>query len=311
MNYFNNSSNDTSNNNNSSNQRTVFFIDTSNPEVNQTISACGSNPFIKPPFPPVIDIRELIIKLTNGKLPAKSPNAFLIYRKAFLGTVQADGYKLPMTVISTMVSKSWESEPQYVKDEYKKLSKEAFNRLNEMNPKSTKPNKRERWNFVSFEQKKKSRKPRLNKNDILNQYLNSFGQEDMLLSATSNDYQSSSSSSSPPDIDNLYEQQNFVNSINSFVQPQSSSSSESEIFSDVNNNIDNIDELRQFINICEQQNNFPNSSFNENGLGIPCYNNFDNININDNNTNNSDDLLFINQDLFLNNNNDLFDEFLI
>ncbi|CAJ0640468.1 6720_t:CDS:2 [Entrophospora sp. SA101] len=278
MNYFNNSSNDTSNNNNSSNQRTVFFIDTSNPEVNQTISACGSNPFIKPPFPPVIDIRELIIKLTNGKLPAKSPNAFIIYRKAFLDTACANGYKLPMTVISTMVSKSWESEPQYVKDEYKKLSKEAFNRLNEMNPKSTKPNKRE---------------------------------QDMLLSATSNDYQSSSSSSSPPDIDNLYEQQNFVNSINSFVQPQSSSSSESEIFSDVNNNIDNIDELRQFINICEQQNNFPNSSFNENGLGIPCYNNFDNININDNNTNNSDDLLFINQDLFLNNNNDLFDEFLI
>ncbi|CAJ0748680.1 2088_t:CDS:1 [Entrophospora sp. SA101] len=147
MNYFNNSSNDTSNNNNSSNQRTVFFIDTSNPEVNQTISACGSNPFIKPPFPPVIDIRELIIKLTNGKLPAKSPNAFIIYRKAFLDTACANGYKLPMTVISTMVSKSWESEPQYVKDEYKKLSKEAFNRLNEMNPKSIKPNKRETLEF--------------------------------------------------------------------------------------------------------------------------------------------------------------------
>nr|CAG8621231.1 13766_t:CDS:2 [Entrophospora candida] len=218
MNNCNNSSNDTSNNNNSSNQKTIFFIDTSNPEVNQTISACGSNPFIKPPFPPVIDTRELIIKLTNtnGKLPGKSPNAFIIYRKAFLDTAHANGYKLPMTVISTMVSKSWESEPQYVKDEYKKLSKEAFNRLNEMNPKSTKPNKRE---------------------------------QDMLLSATSNDYQSSSSSSSPPDIDNLYEQQNFVNSINSFVQPQSSSSPESEIFSDVNNNNDNIDELRQFINI--------------------------------------------------------------
>nr|CAG8486723.1 5822_t:CDS:2 [Entrophospora candida] len=246
---------------NSSNQRAVFFIDTSNPEVNQTISASSSHPFIKPPFPPVIDARKLVIKQANGKFPTRSPNAFIIYRKAFLGTVQADGYKLPMTVISTMVSKSWENEPQYVKDEYKKLANEAFDYLNEMNPKPTKPNKRKGWNFVSFEQKNKSPKP---KNDVLNQYLNSFGQEDMLLSTTTtSDYQSSSSSSSSPDIDNLYEQQNFVNLINSFVQPPSSSlsSSELEIFSDFNNNIDNIDEFQQFINIYQQQNDFTNSSF--------------------------------------------------
>ncbi|CAJ0762701.1 14527_t:CDS:1, partial [Entrophospora sp. SA101] len=157
--------NNPSNDVNSLNQRSVFFIDASNPEIaNQTISTSSSHPFVKPPFPPVIDVRELITKQNNGKLPTRSPNAFIIYRKVFLDTAQADGYTLPMTVISAMVSKSWESEPQYVKDEYKKLAKEAFNRLNEMNPKSTKPNKRERWNFVSFDQKNKSSKPRLNKN---------------------------------------------------------------------------------------------------------------------------------------------------
>ncbi|CAJ0866854.1 20613_t:CDS:2 [Entrophospora sp. SA101] len=177
---------------------------------------------------------------TNGKFPTRSPNAFIIYRKAFLGTVQADGYKLPMTVISTMVSKSWENEPQYVKDEYKKLAKEAFDCLNEMNPKPTKPNKREHM---------------------------------LLSTTTTNDYQSSSSSSSSPDIDNLYEQRNFVNLINSFVQPPSSSLSslELKIFSDVNNNIDNIDEFQQFIKIYQQQNDFTNSSVSYNAPVIYEY----------------------------------------
>nr|CAG8444663.1 4485_t:CDS:2 [Entrophospora candida] len=244
-------------NNSSNNNRAVFFIDASDPKINQVISTSSNHPFIKPPFPPVIDARELIVKQINGKLPTRSPNAFIIYRKAFLGAAQANGYKLPMTVISTMVSKSWENEPQYVKDEYKKLSKEAFDCLNEMNPKSIKPNKREH----------------------------------MLLSTTTNDYQAS------PDIDNLYEQQNFVNLINSFVQPPSYPSSELEIFSDNNNN-----DFQQFVNIYEQQqlqNDFLNSSIDENGLGI-SYNNFDNINtiINNTNTKNFDDLLFINQDLF-------------
>ncbi|CAH1760809.1 13199_t:CDS:2 [Entrophospora sp. SA101] len=226
-------------NNSSNNNRAVFFIDTSNPRINQVISTSSSHPFIKPPFPPVIDARELIVKQINGKLPTRSPNAFIIYRKVFLDAAQANGYKLPMSVISTMVSKSWENEPQYVKDEYKKLSKEAFDCLNEMNPKSIKPNKRERRNFIYFGRKNKSSKTRLN--DILNQYLNFFDQ-DMLLSTTTNDYQAS------PDIDNLYEQQNFVNLINSFVQPPPYSSSEFEIFSD-----NNDDDFQQFINIYEQQ----------------------------------------------------------
>jgi hypothetical protein len=156
----NNNNNNT--NVNDSKQRTVFFIDTSNPtNSTQIITTSSSHPFIKPPFPPVVDTNKLIVK-QNGKLPARSPNAFIIYRKVFLDKAQADGYTLPMTVISAMVSKSWESESKYVKDEYKKLAKEAYNRLNEMNPKSTKPNKRERWNMVSFDQKKS--KSRLNKN---------------------------------------------------------------------------------------------------------------------------------------------------
>ncbi|CAI2168183.1 17956_t:CDS:1 [Funneliformis geosporum] len=106
-----------------------------------------AQPFIKPPFPPSIEPRDLLKK---GIL-CKAPNAFIIYRKVFITTARSDGYNLPMTVISSMASQSWEQEPDDVKAEYKRIAKETFNLRNDMLPKSVRRRKREKWNIVSFE----------------------------------------------------------------------------------------------------------------------------------------------------------------
>ncbi|CAG8448998.1 2673_t:CDS:1 [Acaulospora colombiana] len=137
--------------------RACVFIDSSDPALpNQVIN--DARPFIKLPFPPTIDPRDLITVLPDGRVPTRAPNAFIIYRRAFIEAARAEGYNLPMTVISSMTSQSWEQEPQFVKAEYRRLGKEAYNRRNEMCPDSNQRRKREKWNMVSFGNKKNSRK---------------------------------------------------------------------------------------------------------------------------------------------------------
>nr|CAG8484910.1 8274_t:CDS:2 [Entrophospora candida] len=57
--------------------------------------------------------------------PSRAPNAFIIYRKAFVKAARDEGHCLPMTVISSMASAAWEKESEEVKTEYKRISKEA------------------------------------------------------------------------------------------------------------------------------------------------------------------------------------------
>ncbi|RIB12230.1 hypothetical protein C2G38_2041988 [Gigaspora rosea] len=86
--------------------------------------------YIKPSFPPIIDIDDLVKpKVTK---PSRPPNAFLIYRKAYIKELQSRGINLGMTQISPMVSESWKQEPEIVKQEYKKLAKAAENRANKI-----------------------------------------------------------------------------------------------------------------------------------------------------------------------------------
>src|ERR1044072_1104986 len=107
----------------SSLQRALVFIDSNNPTVhNQVIS--GSQPIIKLPFPPNVDPYGLVVKSRNGKIPARVPNAFIIYLKVFIETARNEGYFFPMTVTSAMASRSWERESNHVKEEYKRLAKE-------------------------------------------------------------------------------------------------------------------------------------------------------------------------------------------
>ncbi|CAI2164152.1 16994_t:CDS:1 [Funneliformis geosporum] len=135
--------------------RACVFIDSSDPKIrNQLMMNTISHPFIKPTFPPIINLRELISKQVSAD-PSKNnsgraPNAFIIYRKIFVETARKDGYQLPMTVVSLMASQSWELEPEIVKEEYKRLAKEANIIRNEIIPKSSRRRKREKWNIVSF-----------------------------------------------------------------------------------------------------------------------------------------------------------------
>ncbi|CAB4436998.1 unnamed protein product [Rhizophagus irregularis] len=129
--------------------RACVFIN-SNPKVrNKLINTISC---IKPKFPPNINLRELITKQTyseSSRNSGRSPNAFIIYRKAFVEAARKDGYHLPMTVVSSMASRSWDLEPGEVKEHYKRLAKEANAIRNKLVPKLNKK-RRQKWNIVSF-----------------------------------------------------------------------------------------------------------------------------------------------------------------
>ncbi|RIB15112.1 kinase-like domain-containing protein [Gigaspora rosea] len=82
---------------------------------------------ISPKFPPTVDMIELISKKTpDGRIPARAPNAFIIYRKVYVETAREHGYYLPMTIVSSMTLQSWESADETVKAEYRRIAKEAL-----------------------------------------------------------------------------------------------------------------------------------------------------------------------------------------
>ncbi|CAJ0752881.1 7520_t:CDS:2, partial [Entrophospora sp. SA101] len=73
---------------------------------------------IRPPYPPKISPKEILLKL-------KSPNAFIIYRNEFVKELRKNNYKIRQSIISPMVASSWNSEPQCIKDTYFDLAREA------------------------------------------------------------------------------------------------------------------------------------------------------------------------------------------
>ncbi|CAI2162603.1 7079_t:CDS:1 [Funneliformis geosporum] len=126
--------------------RACVFIDSSNPALPNQIMSNSSHPFIKPPFPPLIDPKDLLIIGKDNK-PSRSPNAFIIYRKVFFKTTRDQGYFLPMTIVSSMASKSWDQESEEVRGYYKLLAKEAYKYRTEKFPKKIKRRrKKEPWN---------------------------------------------------------------------------------------------------------------------------------------------------------------------
>jgi len=85
-------------------------------------------PKITIPYPPEITALELITKAKVKKTATKSPNKFLIYRKAYVKELYALGIQCSMTDISKNIAESWKKEPKYVRDAYREISDEA-NRL--------------------------------------------------------------------------------------------------------------------------------------------------------------------------------------
>ncbi|CAG8540215.1 9678_t:CDS:1 [Gigaspora margarita] len=113
---------------------------------------------IKPPFPPMIKVSDIISKRDPTQINLKGPNAFLIYRKAFLDHLSGlmnltsindvsssslidneskqKGYglksHLKMTEFSKFVSICWNSEPEFVKATYKDMAKQVKDELEEL-----------------------------------------------------------------------------------------------------------------------------------------------------------------------------------
>ncbi|CAG8734478.1 10118_t:CDS:1 [Gigaspora margarita] len=104
------------------------------------------------PFPPKINPRDLITLLPDGNVPTRTPNAFIIYRKALIEAIRAEGHNLPMSSISSIASKQWHKEPDFVKNEYKRLAIEALDHSNTMIKSSSisRRRKNERWNTITF-----------------------------------------------------------------------------------------------------------------------------------------------------------------
>ncbi|CAG8616086.1 19866_t:CDS:1, partial [Racocetra persica] len=114
--------------------------------------------FIKPPFPPMIKVSDIISKRDPTQINLKGPNAFLIYRKAFLEHLSTVmhltsianysssslisnesrpkdyGIKshLKMTEFSKFVSICWNSEPEFVKETYKNMAKQVKDELEQL-----------------------------------------------------------------------------------------------------------------------------------------------------------------------------------
>ncbi|CAG8730174.1 2849_t:CDS:1 [Cetraspora pellucida] len=139
--------------------RACVFINSGNDPMIQN-QVIDDPQLIKLTFPPEINSHDLVIFHPDGRVP-KTPNAFMIYRKLFVETARANGYNLPMNIISLMVSRSWEQEPE-VKKEYKRIAKEAFEFRNELFPKIKPQKKRDQWKTVSFD-KPSVRKIRISK----------------------------------------------------------------------------------------------------------------------------------------------------
>ncbi|CAG8583754.1 11287_t:CDS:1 [Gigaspora rosea] len=91
-----------------------------------------SLPNFKLPFPPIINASEFLAKTKRSSRGGtlRSPNAFLIYRKAFLDhLVSQSNCNFKMTDISKLVSVHWNSEADYVKLAYKKIAQDVEKEL--------------------------------------------------------------------------------------------------------------------------------------------------------------------------------------
>ncbi|RIB15101.1 kinase-like domain-containing protein [Gigaspora rosea] len=127
---------------------------------------------ISPKFPPTVDMIELISKKSpDGRIPARAPNAFIIYRKVYVETAREHGYYLPMTIVSSMASQSWESADETVKAEYRRIAKEALRVRNEMCCESGRRKKTNKIKVLSYQKNLTSEKTLLELTEFIEKKL--------------------------------------------------------------------------------------------------------------------------------------------
>ncbi|CAG8610908.1 722_t:CDS:2, partial [Diversispora eburnea] len=86
-------------------------------------------PTIKVQFPPRVTVEEIVQKQldNNIKNVNHTPNSFLIYRREFNNEIHKSQVNLKLEDISKLAAVSWKTEPQQIKNYYKKLAKEVKN----------------------------------------------------------------------------------------------------------------------------------------------------------------------------------------
>jgi hypothetical protein len=95
------------------------------------------------PFPPQFDPKKFSKDKEGNNNKTRTANGFIIYRSYVKKYLQNLGHTFTMTIISSISSASWNKEPDFVKDEYKRLANSI--RIK----KEIKKKKRiERWSFV-------------------------------------------------------------------------------------------------------------------------------------------------------------------
>lgn len=243
--------------------RACVFIDSSS---SQQVINLSTQPIIKIPFPPILNPRDLVVRNKEGKLPARVPNAFIIYRKFFIETARKDGYNLPMTVISSMASQSWEQESELVKAEYKRLAKEAYKVRNEMLPKSQRKRKREKWNIISFEEQNR-KNPSLRNKEPVKEEVNKSTFSDVMQSTSSPEPQSIDSSPIIPQSSSRETSLEIEQFEFDFTQHMTSNVPSPEILSieeEITNSINSIDFEKQLLSSPSDLSNISSfsSSFN-------------------------------------------------
>ncbi|CAG8486993.1 771_t:CDS:1 [Cetraspora pellucida] len=95
-------------------------------------TALPTLPQITLPFPPVIRAIDIAKKRIRSKICKKSPNAFFVYRKAFVDHLSTLQHKLKMTEVSRLVSSHWKNEKPEVKLAYETIAKEVEKELNDI-----------------------------------------------------------------------------------------------------------------------------------------------------------------------------------
>ncbi|CAG8470762.1 415_t:CDS:1 [Acaulospora morrowiae] len=86
------------------------------------------------PFPPSVKPQDFVPKV-GTRASKKSPNAFFIYRKAFLNQLRVHNCKIKMTDVSPFISASWRRETLQVKEAYKEISRQVEKLTIEMSQK--------------------------------------------------------------------------------------------------------------------------------------------------------------------------------
>ncbi|KAG9294390.1 hypothetical protein G9A89_001895 [Geosiphon pyriformis] len=118
----------------------------------------------KPTYPPLLTINDLISRVTRkGRIPTKPPNAFIIYRKNYTFEIKTKKISIDMSQVSSIVGQLWKEEPEFVKNAYKDLARDAKDIFN----------KRFNSNYASLENPFESFNPLDTQNfeDIMNPLL--------------------------------------------------------------------------------------------------------------------------------------------